>query len=127
MLLDSNIIIYSAQPDQAAIRKFILDNAPLVSIISYVEVLGYHRLTHEAQQFFADFFDASEILPLSDDIATQATRLRQQTRMTLGDSLIAGTALTYNLTLITHNRRDFEWIPDLTVIDPLNPSDVLVD
>lgn len=119
MLLDSNIIIYAAQPEQVSIRQFIQDNAPAVSIISYVEVLGYHGLTNEAQQFFIEFFEASEVLPITDEIATQAVRLRQQRRMTLGDSLIAGTALTYNSTLITHNRQDFEWIPDLTVFDPL--------
>jgi len=112
MLLDSNIIIYAAQPEQVAIRQFIQDNAPTVSIISYVEVLGYHGLTNEAQQFFIE-------LPVTDEIATQAVRLRQQRRMTLGDSLIAGTALTFNLTLVTHNRQDFEWIPDLTIFDPL--------
>jgi predicted nucleic acid-binding protein len=119
MLLDSNIIIYSAQPAQVVIRQFIQANAPLVSIISYVEVLGYHRLTNEAQQFFIEFFEAAEILPVTDDVAIQAARLRQQRRMTLGDSLIAGTALTYDLTLVTHNRQDFEWISDLTVLDPL--------
>lgn len=118
MLLDSNIIIYSAQPEQVAIRQFIQEYVPYTSIISYVEVLGYHRLTNEAQQFFIEFFEASEILPVTDDVATQAVYLRQQRRMTLGDSLIAGTALANNLTLVTHNRQDFEWVPDLIVIDP---------
>jgi predicted nucleic acid-binding protein len=34
--------------------------------------------------------------------------------------LIASTALIHNLTLITHNCRDFEWIPNLTLFDPLD-------
>jgi tRNA(fMet)-specific endonuclease VapC len=37
------------------------------------------------------------------------------------DLLIAATALVHNLTLITHNVRDFANVPDLTVQDWLNP------
>jgi hypothetical protein len=40
MLLDSNIIIYAAQPAWPA---------PAVSVISYIEVLSYHRLSEEEQ------------------------------------------------------------------------------
>lgn len=33
--------------------------------------------------------------------------------MTLGDSIIAATALVKNLELITANTKDFDWIPEL--------------
>jgi len=39
--------------------------------------------------------------------------------MSLGDSLIAATALQYNLILVTHNTDDFDWIEELTLLDPL--------
>ncbi len=119
MLLDSNIIIYAAEPDQAVLRQFIRDNSPAVSLVSYVETLGYHRLSVEDKQFLEEFFEASEVLPITDDIADGAVRLRQQRRMSLGDSLIAATALQYNLILVTHNTDDFDWIEDLTLLDPL--------
>ena len=45
MLLDSNIVIYAAQPKYPQLRQFIAANAPAVSGITYVEVLGYHALT----------------------------------------------------------------------------------
>jgi toxin FitB len=48
----------------------------------------------------------------------QAVRLRQLRKMTLGDALVAGTALTHRLTLVTRNTGDFRWIPDLTGLDP---------
>jgi len=119
MLLDSNIIIYAAEPDQAVLRQFIRDNSPAVSLVSYVETLGYHRLSIEDKQFLEEFFEASEILPITDDIADGAVRLRQKRRMSLGDSLIAATALQYNLILVTHNTDDFDWIEELTLLDPL--------
>jgi toxin FitB len=39
--------------------------------------------------------------------------------MTLGDALIAGTALAHELELLTRNVDDFRWIPELRVRDPL--------
>jgi hypothetical protein len=38
--------------------------------------------------------------------------------MTLGDALVAGTALAYNLTLVTRNAKDFNWITGLSVLNP---------
>ena len=122
MLLDSNIIVYATLPEHEALRLFIAQNVPFVSIISYVEVLGYHRLTAIDRQLLQRFFSAAEILPLTNDVAEEAIRLRQQRRMSLGDSLIAATALAYGLTLITHNTEDFRWVANLKLLDPIVTS-----
>ena len=42
--------------------------------------------------------------------------------MTLGDALIAGTAISYNLTLITRNVQDFQWIDGLSLLNPFEKS-----
>ncbi len=47
MLIDSNTIIYAALPEHQALRQFVADRAPAVSVIGCVEVLGYHRLTQQ--------------------------------------------------------------------------------
>jgi predicted nucleic acid-binding protein len=52
MLIDSNIIIYAAKPEHADLRRFIAEHTPAVSAVSYVEVLGYHRLTERDRQYF---------------------------------------------------------------------------
>jgi toxin FitB len=49
MILDSNIIIYAAQSEHQFLRDFIVQHAPAVSAVSYVEVLGYHKLGNEKQ------------------------------------------------------------------------------
>ena len=72
MLIDSNIIIYAAQTGYDDLRRFIAQHAPAVSAVSYVEVLGYHRLTEPEQQYFEAFFAAATILPLSQDVLEQA-------------------------------------------------------
>ena len=42
MLIDSNIIIYASKPEYSSLRQFIAENSPVVSAVSYVEVLGFH-------------------------------------------------------------------------------------
>jgi len=44
MLIDSNILIYAAHPEFGWLRSFIRDQAPAASIITYIEVVGYHKL-----------------------------------------------------------------------------------
>ena len=58
-------------------------------------------------------------LGVTDVIADRAVQLRQQRRMSLGDSLIAATALVHGEPLVTHNLSDFNWIEGLELIDPL--------
>ncbi|RMF60678.1 MAG: type II toxin-antitoxin system VapC family toxin [Bacteroidetes bacterium] len=118
MLLDSNIIIYASRPEHAFLRDFIEQHAPCVSGVSYVETLGYHRLHEQEKHFLEIFFEAADVLPLSERVLKQAVRLRQQRSMSLGDALIAGTALAYDLTLVTRNTDDFAWIEGLTLMNP---------
>nr|VFK69288.1 MAG: hypothetical protein BECKUNK1418G_GA0071005_13452 [Candidatus Kentron sp. UNK]VFK73865.1 MAG: hypothetical protein BECKUNK1418H_GA0071006_13292 [Candidatus Kentron sp. UNK] len=93
MLLDSNIIIYSIQPEFAELRQLIAKRNPAVSAISYVEVLGYHRLTRSDKEDFMAFFHAARIIPVSLPVLEQAVQLRQQRKISLGDSIIAATAM----------------------------------
>ena len=118
MLIDSNIIVYAAKPEHGTLRRLIAEQSPAVSVVSYVEVLGYHRLTDQERRYFSMFFAAAPLLPLSSEVLEQAVRLRQSRKMTLGDALVAGTALAYRLRLVTRNTKDFDGIPELVVIDP---------
>ncbi|PSQ68784.1 MAG: PIN domain nuclease [Bacteroidetes bacterium QH_1_64_81] len=120
MLLDSNLIIYASRPAHSALRAFIARQVPFVSAVSKVETLGYPDLTEEEKQFLEAFFDAAEMLPVSQPVITQAIQLRQQRRMSLGDALIGGTALSRDLRLATHNTEDFAWVEELEIIDPLD-------
>ncbi|NOZ05665.1 MAG: type II toxin-antitoxin system VapC family toxin [Chloroflexi bacterium] len=118
MLIDSNIVIYAAKLEHKVLRQFIAEHTPAVSAISYVEVLGYHHLTEQERRYFEMFFSAAPILALSLPVLMQAIKLRQTRKMTLGDALIAGTALVHNLTLVTRNAKDFNWIPNMLVHNP---------
>jgi toxin FitB len=120
MLVDSNIRIYAAQPAHAHLRQFIAVHAPVVSAVSYVEVLGYHQLDDEERQYLEAFFRLARVLPLSQAVLDQAVGLRQQRKMSLGDALVAGTAVVHKLTLVTRNVEDFQWIQGLSLLNPFD-------
>ena len=122
MLLDSNIIIYAAKPEHAALREFIADHAPAVSIISRIEVLGYHKLMEGDRRSLERFFDLAETLPLTEAVVNSAVNLRSQRKMSLGDSIVAGTAIVHERTLATRNTGDFRWIDGIELLDPLTVS-----
>jgi toxin FitB len=119
MLLDSNLIIYAAEPRNTRLREWIAGIAPFVSAISLVEVLGYHRLNDDDRVILQRFFSATTILPVSHDVIQKAIVLRQSQKMSLGDALIAASALVHALPLATHNVADFRDIDGLDVLDPL--------
>lgn len=118
MLLDSNIIIYSAKREHAELRHFLNENLYSVSAVSRIEVLGYHLLAGKEREYLEKFFDAASVLTISDSVVTQAVQLRQIRRMSLGDAIVAGTALAHQLELVTRNVRDFSWIQGLSLINP---------
>src|SRR4030095_3153415 len=120
MLVDSNILIYAAQPVHAHLRRFIADHAPAVSAVSYVEVLGDHQLDDEERQYLEEFFRLAQVLPLSPAVLDQAVALRQQRKMSLGDALVAGTGRGHSLTLVTRNVEDFQWIQGLSLLNPFD-------
>ena len=118
MLLDSNIIIYSSKREYAELRRFMDRNVYSVSAVSRIKVLGYHLLDTERHQYLIEFFQAADILRISDAVVTEAVKLRQTKRMGLGDAIVAGTALAHRLTLVTRNIGDFSWIQNLDLINP---------
>ncbi len=119
-LVDSNVLIYAARPDADELRRSIPWDEVAVSVVTRIEVLGYHRLTDPEREALEALFSALEVLPVSDDVAERAIGLRRRRRMSLGDSIIAATALTEGIPLVTHNVSDFAGIADLRVEDPLS-------
>ncbi len=118
MIADTNIVIYATNPAFPTIRAFVVANQPAVSAITYVEALGFHRLSEQEKNDLEDFFADITLLPINQAVINRAVELRQQRNMSLGDALIAATALVHDLTLVTRNVDDFDWIDDLRLLNP---------
>lgn len=119
MLLDSNIVIYAFKPTYPQVADFLVGKSFKVSLITRLEVLGYHRLVQNDFDRFMPFFGALDTLAVTVEVIECAIDLRRSRSMGLADAMIAATCLLHKLSLVTNNARDFSWIKELNVIDPL--------
>ncbi len=119
MLADSNILIYATKPEHAALRQWLIDTLPKVSVISKVEILGYHKLHAAEKVALTKLLSCLELIYLTPSSYEIAIQLRQQQKLTLGDALIAAICLERGYALATRNTPDFTWIDELKVINPL--------
>lgn len=119
MLIDTNLIIYSVHPDYPQLRRWLVGQRPGCSVVSRVEALGYHRLSDDGRRAIEAVLDHLDIIYPTVETFEKAIQLRQKRNISLGDALIAATALEHRQALATANAEDFRWITDLTVINPL--------
>ena len=117
-LLDSNIVIAAVAPEAEALRAELSAEPCVISIVTRIEVLGYHRLSAEEESGLIEFLSRVETHALDDSVAARAVTLRQHRKMGLGDAIIAATALVHGLVLVTRNVDDFKHVAGLELHNP---------
>ena len=119
-LIDTNILIYAGDAALAhSVLPYVTNSANFVSVVSHVETLGFHKITPAQIRFFESTFKILQTLDIDVAIVKKAIELRQMKKMSLGDSLIAATALVHRLEIVSRNTIDFSGIPSLRVINPI--------
>ena len=118
-LLDSNIIIYSAEKKYGFLRKLYKEQNIFISEITKLEVLGYYKITDEQKKYFNSVFKVISAIPVSSVIIEEAIVLRQSKNLSVGDAIIAATAKINNYTIYTNNTKDFENILEIKLFNPL--------
>ena len=118
MIVDSNLIILASKVEHGDVRAWLAGADVAVSAISRVEVLGFPNITESEQSKLDAFFATFEILPVTDPVLDEAIRLKQSRKMSLGDSIVAGTAILHGGELATRNLKDFRNITGLSAGDP---------
>ena len=117
-LLDSNFIIRLSKGDEALI-EFINEspNYFAVSVITYMEVMGYNFNDDNEYNMIRDVFEIFEILYIDEVIAQKTIDVRKIKKVKLPDAIIAATALSLDFTLVTANFDDFKNIPNLKILN----------
>lgn len=87
-----------------------------------MEVLGWHKMTPQDKADLETFLDAGLALSITDAIADRAIALRQARKLSLGDALIAATALEHDFELLTRNADDFKQLPGLKWSNPFDQA-----
>jgi hypothetical protein len=117
-LIDTNSIINFANkklPSSGSLFvSKVIDINPIISISNKIEVLGF---AHPNNQMI-ELIEASTIIPLTDEMVDETIAIRKIHKVKLPDAIIAATAKTKNLTLITRNETDFDSVRGLTIINP---------
>jgi predicted nucleic acid-binding protein len=86
----------------------------IVSFVSYIEFLGYKDVTPQSEAFIS----MANVVEINKNIIDTCIALRKTKRINLPDAIIAATALSQNLIIISRNVKDFANIDGLQVIDP---------
>lgn len=117
IILDTNVFIYLANGtiDREIINRIDIAHAT----ITRIEALGHSTIPANELLLLSALFNESYGLPLTDSIVEQAIKLRQAKRMSLGDSIVAATAIENGKVLWTANIDDFKHIEDLKLINPI--------
>ena len=122
-LIDTNIIIYYLNGELTLSQMDglwgIINNGLRLSVISQIEVMSWHRHTAQSATIAQRFLASATIVQLSPEVVARTIAIRREARLKLPDAVIAATALTHNLTLVTHNTRDFTRVEGLRLHDPL--------
>ncbi|MDD4447596.1 MAG: type II toxin-antitoxin system VapC family toxin [Methanothrix sp.] len=123
-LLDTNILIYYWKGDipkgEMEHVEEILKHSFIISIITKIELLGWKKHTRDGYEIARDFLDRAEILPIDDDLAEYTIELKRNNNIKLADALIAATALSNELVLVTRNEDDFSILANLEIYNPFD-------
>ena len=117
-LIDTNAIIDFAAnklPTKGhAFLANVIDNNPCISFVNKIELLGFSDVSPS----IIAFTQATEVTGISDTIIQQTIDIRLAHKIKLPDAIIAATALTLDMQLITRNEADFKRIEQLNIINP---------
>ena len=120
-MIDTNAVVdyigNKLPSDGMAFMDKVIDDTPLVSVITKIEVLGFTTL-EKHYRLLTDFMDDAIVFHLSNEIVDVCIGLRKKYKIKLPDAIIAATALSQNLVLISRNNKDFKKINEIEAIDP---------
>jgi predicted nucleic acid-binding protein len=117
-LFDSNVIIYLSKREipLSFVDQF---DALFVSIITYMEILGYPFSNPKEELFIKELLSVFQTLFIDQRIADITVDIRKKNRIKLPDAIIAATAISQGLQLVTRNVDDFSNI-DVKISNPFD-------
>lgn len=121
MVCDTNILIYAGESGNVVCSPFVESPDAVIASVTRIELLGFPgfgQLAPERQARLREIVANTVEAPLDDGIIRRAILLRQQHKMSLGDSIIAATALEFDVPLVTRNTDDFKHIAGIQLINP---------
>ena len=102
-LLDTNAVLYILNGDET-LANFLFEKELYLSIISEMELLSYKNITEEDKQAIDNFLRDFIIININENIKINTIEVKKTSSMKLPDSIIAATAISLKLPLITSDK-----------------------
>jgi predicted nucleic acid-binding protein len=102
-LLDTNAVLYILDGDETLI-SFLFEKELYLSIISEMELLSYKEITDKERQTLEEFLKEFIIINIDEKIKRNTIEVKKTSGMKLPDSIIAATAITLKLPIITSDK-----------------------
>lgn len=126
-LIDSNVIIgylnNKIPTDGMQFLHLIIEQVPNISVINKIEVLRFDSPNKETYLTLVEFVNECSILNLNDSVINLTISICKANRIKLPDAIIAATAITFDLILLTRNITDFKTINNLKTLNPWEITD----
>jgi predicted nucleic acid-binding protein len=119
VLLDSNIIIYLSKGSLDVDEILIDYDEFFISIITYMEVLGFQFDNQKEQELIEQCLEQFVIIHVDSEIAQEVISIRQKKKIKLPDAIIFATAKKNDCDLMTYNVDDFKNIDEtIKIVKP---------
>lgn len=82
-----------------------------------MEFLGFNGFTQEERNSAKDFLSFAKVIPLENHVVDRVIEIKQNYKIKLPDAIIAATAMSEGLHLVTRNTSDFKNI-DVSLFNP---------
>lgn len=122
LLVDTDILIDVANNISTAINRLKLEARSLslvISVITQMELIVGCRNKTELQ-YLKKFLQDYELIAIDESVSIKATELVENYRLSHGllipDALIAATAITRNIPLLSKNQKDYRFILELNLL-----------
>jgi predicted nucleic acid-binding protein len=113
--VDTNILIYIMDGHPHPKISGIAKSSLAVSVITEIELLGRKNLTPQRESIVRNLLNNCEVVDFSDTIKEITISLKQRHSIKTPDAIIAATAKSFNLPLVTADK-DFEKIEDVDIV-----------
>ena len=123
-LWDTNAVIYYLQKyfsdnDQELMNNIINSYQPAISVITEIELLCWKTTNAQDLNLLSSFISDCVVLQLDQYVKLNTINIRKGYNIKLPDAIIAATALTADLTLISNDKKGFNKVPSLELFTPL--------
>ena len=119
-LIDTNVVIdFFGIKLSGPAEEFVSFLEPSISVITHIELFCSNDLTPSEIGKLDKYISAARIFNHIDgEIIDHAIEIRKNYKIKLPDAIIAATAISNDMTLISSNKKDFGKVTGLKFLDP---------